>query len=290
MVGVLSSEGGFGAVIEDVDLSRRGGEAVLAAFFKHRVVVIPGQSLTPERFVDLAKVFGRAEPHIVSHLRHSDHPEILFLSNIFEADKPIGIFDGAAYWHTDMSYEEEPGASTMVYSLQVPDRGGETLFADMVGAYDQLPKARKHEIDGLTVLHHYGNRADLTESSRTSATPLTKDQTAQVHNVFHPLVMVHPVTGRRALYGVSGSSFGIVGMPDDEAHGLLNELTAHGTQEEFIYRHRYAVGDVVVWDNYATLHSASLIAPATGPTDARLLHRISVKGLPPNLPPTPQNG
>ena len=133
------------------------------------------------------------------------------------------------------------------------------------------------------MLHHYGNRSDLAESSRTSATPLSEDQTSQVQNVFHPLVKVHPVTGRKALYGISGSSFGIVGMADDEAHDLLDDLTAHGTQDEFIHRHRYAVGDVVVWDNYATMHSASLIPPATGLGDSRLLHRISVKGLPPSL-------
>ncbi len=284
MVRVHPNENGFGAVVEDVDLSASdSGEGILAAFFKHRVLVIPRQTLTPEHFVDLGKVFGRAEPHVVSHLRHPDHPEILFLSNVFEGDKPIGIFDGAAYWHTDMSYEEEPGASTIVYSLEAPDHGGETLFADMVGAYDRLPETTKRKIDGLTALHHYGNRADLTESSRTSATPLSESQSNQLKNVFHPLVMMHPVTGRRALYGVSGSAFGIVGMADDEAHGLLDELSAHATQEDFVYRHRYAVGDVVVWDNFSTLHSASLIAPATGPGNSRLLHRISVKGLPPSL-------
>jgi taurine dioxygenase len=99
-------------------------------------------------------------------------------------------------------------------------------------------------------------------------------------NVYHPLVLPHPATGRRALYGVSGSSFGIVGMAEPEAVALLDDLKRHATQERYRHAHRYEAGDLVIWDNWATLHAASLIEPATGPADTRLLHRISVKGMP----------
>ncbi|MEX2631235.1 MAG: TauD/TfdA family dioxygenase [Tistlia sp.] len=119
-----------------------------------------------------------------------------------------------------------------------------------------------------------------TEGSRTSATPLTEEQKRQVRNVYHPLVLPHPATGRKALYAVAGSSFGIVGMEDEAALGLLDELKQHATQERYRYANPYAAGDLVIWDNWATLHSASLIEPATGPKDSRLLHRISVKGKP----------
>ena len=242
--------------------------------------MIPEQDLAPADFAAFARFFGRPEPHILSHLRHPEHPEILPLSNVFKDGEPTGVYDGAAYWHTDMSYEAEPGAATLVYSIRTPAEGGDTRFADMVGAYEALPAATRNRIDDMTVLHHYGNRADLDATSRTSASPLTEEQQDKVETVFHPLVRRHPVNGRKALYGVAGSSFGIVGLPDDEAHGLLDELAAHATGPDFVYRHRYAVGDLVAWDNYATLHAATLIPPASDEASTRLLHRISVKGAP----------
>lgn len=291
MIEVHSLPGGLGGKILDADLatlrSNAAIEALLAAFYAHQVIVIPNQSLTPGDFAGFARIFGRPQPHILNHLRHPEHPEILPLSNVFKDGEPIGVYDGAAYWHTDMSYEEEPGAVTLVYSIQAPEQGGETCFANMYRAYDTLPEETKRRIDGLTVLHHYGNRADLEESSRTSAFALSEDQKKQATTVYHPLVRHHPVTGRKALYAVAGSSFGIVGMPDDEAIALLDELKAHATQPDFVYRHRYEVGDVVAWDNFSMLHAATLIPPATGPHDTRLLHRISVKGEPvlrPRLP------
>ncbi len=287
MLKVAPLSAALGAEVIGVDLSAVLDDetlrALLDAFFAHQVMIVPGQRLAPADFARLARAFGRPQPHVLSHLRHADHPEILPLSNVLQDGEPTGLYDGAAYWHTDMSYEAEPGLATLVYSIAVPEEGGETCFADMYGAYDALPEATRERIEGLTLLHHYGNRADLDERSRTSAAALKEEQKQEVEDVFHPLVRCHPVTGRKALYGVSGSSFGIVGWPDDEAHVLLDELAAHATQDRFVYRHRYAVGEVVVWDNAATLHAATLIAPATGPADTRLLHRISVKGLPPLL-------
>jgi len=281
----------LGAEVVGLDLAGGCGEptlrALLTAFYHHQVLVIRDQqALDPASFVALARAVGRPQPHILTQKRHPEHPEILFLSNVFRDGEPIGVYDGAAYWHTDMSYEEEPGTTTMVHCLQTPPSGGETRFANMAAAYEALADDMKARIDDLSVLHHYGNRQDPGEGtgSRTAASPLTEEQRKQVKNYFHPLVMRHPVTGRKALYGVSGSSFGIVGMDDAEATALLDELAAHATREEFVYSHPYQVGDVVLWDNLSTLHSASLIDPATGPADTRLLHRISVKGLSSVLP------
>ena len=274
----------LGAEVTGLDLSLDPGEAVfdelLSAFVTHQVMVIPGQGLTAGQFARFARRFGRPQPHILSHLRHPDFPEILPLSNVFEDGEPTGVYDGAAYWHTDMSYEEEPAFATLVYSIQAPEEGGETRFANMVRAYEALPQKTRRMIDGLTVLHHYGNRSDPEEDSRTSASKLNEAQKKEVRNVYHPLVRPHPISGAKALFGVSGSSFGIVGWPDGEAVALLDELKTHATRPEFVYKHRYAVGDVVLWDNAQTLHAATLIPPATGPSDTRLLWRISVKGLP----------
>jgi len=284
MITVTPWDAPLGADVTGLDLAGGIGPdelaQVLEAFYRHRVVVMPGQRLGAADFAAFAGWLGRPQLHILKHLRHPEHPEILPLSNVFRDGKPIGVYDGAAYWHTDMSYEEEPAGATVVYALQVPERGGETRFADMVAAYEALPEATRAEIDALQVLHHYGNRADPDEDSRTSASKLEGDEAMAVRNVFHPLVRAHPVTGRKALFAVSGSSFGIVGMPDQEAHALLDRLTRHATAKAYTASHRYAVGDLLMWDNAATLHAATLIEPATGPADTRLLHRISVKGLP----------
>ncbi len=273
----------FGAVLEGLQVADDDPATlrrVVGALHRHRVVALRDQRLTPEQFVRFARRMGRPQPHIKTELRHPDCPEILLLSNVFREGRAIGIYDGAAYWHTDMSYEAEPASATLVHALQVPEQGGETLFCDMAAAYEALPAARRAELEGLQVIHHYGNRSDPEEGSRTSATPLTEEQKRAVREVRHPLVLAHPATGRKALYGVAGSSFGIVGLEQSAAAGLLDELKRHATQERFQRSHRYAAGDLVIWDNLATLHAASLIEPATGPADSRLLHRISVKGLP----------
>jgi len=272
---------GFGARVLGLDLSVALEESdvvqVRDALYRHQVVVIPEQTIEPGRFIEFSRHFGRAVPHVLSHMRLAGYPEILPLSNIFESGEPSGIYDGAVFWHTDMSYEDPPGAATLVYSIKAPETGGDTRFADMYRAYDTLNEATKRRIDDLVVLHHYGNRADLKDSSRTSAFALTEEQRNSVQNVYHPLVRKHPSTGRKALYGVAGSSFGIAGIQEADALLLLDELKTHATRDELVYQHHYAVGDVVIWDNYSTLHSATLMPPATSPATERYLYRISVK-------------
>ena len=128
----------------------------------------------------------------------------------------------------------------MLYSLVVPKVGGDTLFANQYAAYDDLPASMKARIENLVGLHHYGNRDDLNEASRTVASVLTEEQKDRMNWVRHRIVRPHPVTGRKALYAVSGSSFGIEGMPDDEAIALLDELKTHATQPKYVYRLKYA--------------------------------------------------
>jgi taurine dioxygenase len=151
--------------------------------------------------------------------------------------------------------------------------GGDTLFANQYAAYDELPERMKKTIEPLVGLHHYGNRDDLDKTSRTVASVLTDEQERKMQWVRHRIVRPHPVTGRKALYAVSGSSFGIEGMPEDEAVSLLDELKRHATQQKYQYRLGYGVGDLVLWDNASLLHSATL----TDPDDPRTLWRITVK-------------
>lgn len=268
----------IGIALDGVDLSKPLSEAafreVEQAFFDGQVLAIKGQDLSPAAFLDFARRFGPPEPHVIDTFHHPEAADILILSNRKKKDgSPAGLADGGTYFHTDYSYLDVPARVTMLYSVEVPSSGGATLFADMYGAYDDLPDATKRKIDGLVVRHHYGNRDDLDENSRTAASKLSETQKGKVTWVRHPLVRKHYGTGRKALYAVSGSSFEIEGMPREEGVALLDELKEHALQEKYRFSYAYDVGDVVLWDDLATLHSASL----TDPNDPRTLWRITVK-------------
>jgi taurine dioxygenase len=261
---------GFGA---EADAIPPDFTEVRDAFFAAQVLVFRKQKFRAGEFLDFARRFGKPEPHVIDQFHHPEHADILILSNVRNNGEPTGLADAGTYFHTDYSYLEVPARATLLYSIQVPKKGGDTLFANQYAAYDDLSPSLKRLIQGKSALHHYGNRDDLDKSSRTVASVLTEGQARKVAWVCHPIARRHPVTGRTALYAVSGSSFRIEGMPDDEALDLLDELKAHATQQKYQCRLRYGVGDVVIWDNASLLHSATL----TDPDDPRTLWRITVK-------------
>jgi taurine dioxygenase len=267
----------FGLEAAGVDLATPLSDAAFKeiedTFFAGQVLVLRGQRLTPAQFHAFARRFGPPEPHVIDQFHHPNSADILILSNVVKDGQPTGLADAGTYFHTDYSYLDVPARCTMLYSLVVPKVGGDTLFANQYAAYDDLPGSMKVRIENLVGLHHYGNRDDLNEASRTVASVLNEEQKGRMNWVRHRIVRPHPVTGRKALYAVSGSSFGIDGMPDDEAIALLDELKTHATQPKYVYRLKYGVGDVVIWDNASLLHSATLIDPG----DARTLWRITVK-------------
>jgi taurine dioxygenase len=272
---------GFGAEVIGFDLAQviSGATAsdtrwseLEAAFYDHQVLGVRAQTLTPAQFVAFARRLGPPQPHVIDQFHHPEDPNILILSNVKVNGEPTGLQDAGSYFHTDYSYLQQPARATTLYSRVVPKVGGDTLFANQIAAYDDLPEAMKRRIEPLHAIHHYGNRNDQNEASRTAASPLSAQQKAAMPVITHRVARPHPVTGRKALYAVSGSSFGIVGWPDDEARSLLDELAAHATQPKYQLRFKYGVGDVVIWDNAALLHSATLIDP----DDARTLWRITV--------------
>lgn len=267
----------FGMAIDDIDLSAElsHGEfrEVEQALWDAQVLAIKGQRLDPARYLAFARRFGKPEPHVIDQFHHPGFPDILILSNRMQDGRPVGLADAGSYFHTDYSYLEVPARLTMLYSIEVPKRGGNTLFADMYAAFEDLPARVKQRIDDLVVLHHYGNRDDLDEASRTAASRLTTEQKDKVRSVRHKLVRTHHGTGRKALYAVSGSSFAIDGMSRPDGVALLDELKAHALQDKYRLSYSYDVGDVVLWDDLSTLHSATL----TDPNDPRTLWRITVK-------------
>jgi len=268
--------GPFGVEAHDVDLSQPLSDAdfkrLESAFYEHHVLALRGQDISAAQFVAFARRIGPPQPHVIDQFHHPEDSNILILSNVKKDGKPTGLQDAGSYYHTDYSYLQVPARATTLYSRAVPEVGGDTLFADQQQAYDDLSAAMKKRIEPLYGIHHYGNRNDVNEQSRTVASVLTAEQKAKMPVITHKLARPHPVTGRTCLYAVSGSSFGIVGMPEDEARDLLDELAAHSTQARYVLRFKYGVGDVVMWDNAALLHSATLIDP----NDARTLWRITM--------------
>ena len=268
---------GFGLETSAVDASRPLSTAEFAeleqTFFRGQLLVLRDQRLTPQQYLAFARRFGPPEPHVIDQFHHPEESNILILSNRKKNGQPIGLADAGTYFHTDYSHLQVPARATMLYSIEVPKAGGHTLFANQYAAYDELSESMKRRIAPMIAVHHYGNRKVADEMSRVAASPLTDEQKAKMPLITHPLVRPHPVTGRKALYAVSGSSYGIVGMPEDEAVALLDELAAHATQPKYMISYPYRVGDVVIWDNASLLHSATL----TDPDDPRTLWRITIK-------------
>jgi taurine dioxygenase len=276
---VLPLTAGFGAEALEVDLANLTDsdfDRLWQTWLDRHLLVVRGQSLTAAQFHTFAKRFGEPQPHVIDQFHHPEIADILVLSNVLKDGKPTGLQDGGTYFHTDYSYLAQPARCTTLYSIEVPERDGQrygaTLFADQEAAYEALSDDLKARIDPLIGLHHYGNREDLNQQSRTVASVLTHEQEEKMKWVRHRVARSHPLTGRKSLYAISGSSFGIEGMPQTDAVELLDMLKGHATSPQFQYALTYGVGDVVVWDNAALLHSATL----TDLSLPRTLWRITV--------------
>lgn len=275
--------GAMGCEIENLDLRFLDDsffDTIESALHEHLVAILPRQSIGPKSFLGLARRFGEPEPHVINQFHHPIDPNILILSNRRnEKGEPQGLADGGTYFHTDYSYLATPARCTLLFAQEIPPGDNGTTFADQRRAYEDLPDTTKRDIDGMVVRHHYGNRDDLDETSRTAASPLNAEQKEKMAWVRHPLVRTHPHTGRKSLYAVSGSSFAIEGLGDNEGRALLDDLKQHATQEKYRTLPVYKAGDVVIWDNCSLLHSAPL-TPADQP---RTLWRITVKEERPTL-------
>ena len=208
-------------------------------------------------------------------------PEVIVISNspiLF----PEGQRDYAVHWHSDSTYEEVPASTTMLYCLEAPAQGGETLFADTQAAYEALAPALRQRIDGLMVRHRAGaGQRDAEFGERPhSNKPYSAEAQKRIRTYLHPLVLRHPVTGRKGLFGVAGTATGIEGMDDAAAMALITDLKRHVLQPAFRGAYAARRGDLLIWDNYAVIHTATPIEYSLADGHRRLLHRISVKGFP----------
>ena len=283
MTTIAPLDAAFGAEVLGVDVGGGVDEALMraltGALYEYRVIVIRDQKLDKESYLRFGRQWGTPIPHVLDHMRMLSYPELMTIGNTEKRDEDPKIRNGAALWHTDQSYEEVPASATMLYSIVAPEDGGETQFCDMAAAWGHLDEAVQRRINGFEVAHKYG-RGKPRKGEAPVNPIISEDQDRRVPPVYHPLVLRHPTTGRQALYAVGHGAHGIKGMADDAAEALLDELRDHALQERHIYRHKYAVGDLVVWDTLLTMHSATPIDVATSKADSRLLWRISVRGRP----------
>jgi taurine dioxygenase len=268
----------LGAEIRGVDLSEAPDDATFArirdAFHAHSVILFRDQRLTEDQHIAFSRRFGPLEIHIAKQYLLPGHPEIVVLSNVVKDGKKLGIEDAGRYWHSDLSYMQKPSLGSLLYALEVPAKGGDTLFASMVAAYNALPDALKRRIAGLKAIHRYGDRWQKDAAQGRTRATLSDSERAATPDAIHPVVRVHPATGRPALYVNEGFTVGIVGMDERDSRALLDELLAFSTRPEFAYRHRWKKGDLLFWDNRAVVHAATDYDPRT----VRHLHRTTVAG------------
>jgi taurine dioxygenase len=265
----------MGVEIAGVDVSRPVDEATFAAihdaFLRHLLVCFPGQSLDQTQHVAFSRRFGDLQVHVLDQYRSPTHPEIYVLSNVKKTGETTGEHPdkGTLVWHSDLSFQSRPALATMLYGIEVPKVGGDTLYANMYAAYDALPDSMRKRIAGVRAIH------DLDASrQRAGAPPMTEKQRREAPPVEHPLVRTHPESARKCLY-LSHHAMRIANMPEAEGVALLEELMAHATRPEFVYAHRWKQGELVMWDNRCTMHKATGY-DARG--ERRVMNRTVVKG------------
>lgn len=270
----------LGAEILNLDLSQPLDDADFARIRRRladRAVLVfrDQEALTPEQQIAFSRRFGPLEIHVQHHFHLAGHPEILIVSNVIENGKPLGLVDAGKYWHSDLSYMALPSLGSLLHSKEWPAEGGDTLFVNMVAAYEALPDDLKARIDGLSAEHSYLARNLKQQKLNGELRPgLTAEQAARVPPVVHPVVRVHPESGKRALFVSEGFTTHIIGMPEDESDALLAQLYAHSTAPQFQYRHKWQPNDMVFWDNRQTLH----LATGCPPDLRRTLYRTTVQG------------
>ncbi|MGE0223158.1 MAG: TauD/TfdA dioxygenase family protein [Acetobacteraceae bacterium] len=240
------------------------------AFVRYHVLCFREQHLSPDEQIAFSKQFGTLERHTVRN-RGTGNPLVHTVSNLGADGKPSGKV-GSTKWHSDKSFREQPSMATILHAITLPPQGGDTCFADMESAYDALPDDEKAALAGVRVVHSW--ELSLAKNG-LKASP---EEIADAPPMEHPLVRVHPDSGRKSLFmGEHASHF--AGRPMDEGRAALARLEAHATQERFIYRHHWRPGDMLMWDNRCLLHRADPNFDAA--QHPRVLHRTCLRGTAP---------
>ena len=276
-ISVIPTGAALGAEIRGIDLRTIDGDAFDAihrAWLDHQVLLVRDQRLADQDLIAFSRRFGELDqaPIQENGRRFVDgYPEIYVVSNVVEKGVAIGSLGaGEAVWHTDMSYLADPPKASVLYALEVPPSGGDTSFCTMYGAWESLPDGLRERALRLRVKHDgtYNSGGYL----RAGVTPSDDPRTAP--GTLHPLVCVHPETGRRHLYLGRRRNAWLEGLPLDESNGLLDHIWTAATADALTWRHHWRAGDLVLWDNRCVMHRRD----AFDPDARRVMHRTQIKG------------
>lgn len=242
------------------------------AFLRYQVLLFPPQDLPPAGQVAFARRFGEVQVHVMNQYHADGHPELYRLSNLGANGRPTGHHPdkGTLAWHTDGSWQRVTGQATIIYGEVMPESGGETHFCDMYGAYERLSPAWKKRIAGLRAVHNL----DFSRNRRHGEDPLTEEQRRAKPPVDHPVVRIHPETGRRCLF-LGDHAESVVGMPYDEGRALIDELNALAVHSDLTYEHHWKPRELLVWDNRCVMHRATAYDAGT---QGRVIRRCTVLG------------
>lgn len=280
---IIPSGQALGAEIRNLDLRNLSDsefDSIHDAWLNHLVVLLRAQQLTDEDLIRFSRRLGNLDWAPVQETGRrfvEGHPEIYVVSNVIEDGVPIGSLGaGEAVWHTDMSYLETPPKASLLYALEVPRAGGNTYFCNMYLAYEHLPASLKRRASGLQVKHDgtYNSGGYVRQGLTAVNDPVTSP------GAYHPLVVTHPETGRRALYLGRRRNAYLGGLSLVESEALLDELWSYATRDEIVWHNEWQAGDVVLWDNRCTMHRRDPFDPQS----RRILHRTQIQG---GIPPRP---
>jgi taurine dioxygenase len=274
---VIPSGAALGAELRGVDLRHLDDaefSALKRAWHQHQVVLVRGQTLSDQDLIAFSRRFGDLDWAPVQETGRrfvEGLPEIYIVSNVTVNGQPIGSLGaGEAVWHTDMSYLDVPPMASMLYALEVPPSGGDTTFCSMYAYYDALAPDLKRRITDLKIKHDgtYNSGGYLRQGVTATDDPRTSP------GAVHPLVCMHPDTGRRMLYLGRRRNAYLVGLALAESEALLDELWDVVARPEYAWEHVWRVGDLVLWDNRCTMHRRDPFDDAT----RRIMHRTQIKG------------
>lgn len=246
---------------------------VYEAFLDHQLILFRNVDLPPATQVAFARRFGEVQVHVMNQYHgYKEHPEIYMLSNLDAEGRPNGKHPdkGTLYWHTDGSWRSVGTTATMMYSEVCPQAGGHTEFACMYRAYDELSPAWTARIEGRRAIHNL----DFSRTRRHGHDPMTAEQKAKVPPVAHPIVRVHPESGRKAVY-LGDHAESVEGMSYEEGRALIEELNVAATPAHLVYAHAWQPGECLVWDNRSLLHRATGFDTAR---HSRVMRRCTILG------------
>ena len=267
-----------GADLRELPGQREVKAQVEALIHEHQVLIFRDQRLTPDELLAFTRLMGEIDgSHVQSEFTHPDYHDIFIITNTLREGKPFGTKMVGNHWHTDWAYKARPASYTFLYGAEVPATPHHTLFASQSRVYDLLTQEEKANLRGRQAFYKY----EKTHNAKKWYQPLTEKQLAMTPVVSHPMLRIHPGTGRESLFVNRADCVGVSGMGEEEGVAMVNALVERIVDPAYVYAHEWKPLDLVMWDNRALLHSAT---PFDMEKDRRLIYRTTTLGEKPIAP------